>query len=110
METMLGYLWIVLIVLIIFCYKLVLRFFGIIIIPNDAIGIVNKRFVIFGSHRTLPDGAIIALNGEAGYQADTLAPGLHFWLWPWDTTFRSKNSGRLKKDISASSKQKTGVR
>ena len=60
-----------------------LRFFGVIVIPNDVIGIVNKRFVIFGMHRTLPDGSIIALKGEAGYQADTLAPGLHFWLWPW---------------------------
>jgi hypothetical protein len=37
---------------------------------------VNKKFVLFGSNRTLPDGAIIALKGEAGYQADTLAPGL----------------------------------
>ncbi len=83
METMLGYVWILLIILLIICYKLVLRFFGIIIIPNDAIGVVNKRFVIFGKHRTLPDGSIIALYGEAGYQADTLAPGLHFWLWPW---------------------------
>ena len=24
-----------------------------------------------------PDGCIVALNGAAGYQADTLAPGLH---------------------------------
>ncbi len=60
-----------------------LRIFGIIIIPNDSIGVVNKRFVIVGKFRTLPDGAIIAMNGEAGYQADTLAPGLHMLLWPW---------------------------
>ena len=72
-----------LIIILIVSYKLVLRVFGIIVIPNDVIGIVNKRFVIFGKHRTLPDGSIIALSGEAGYQADTLAPGLHFWLWPW---------------------------
>ena len=31
----------------------------------------------------LPDGEIVALNGEAGVQADTLAPGMHFGLWPW---------------------------
>lgn len=43
-----------------------------------------------GGHRgeTLcPDfaapGRFIALNGEAGLQADTLAPGLHFGYWPW---------------------------
>ncbi len=26
---------------------------------------------------------MIALNGEAGYQAETLAPGLHFGFWSW---------------------------
>jgi uncharacterized membrane protein YqiK len=83
MELLLDFWWILIIILFVVSYKFVLRFFGILIIPNDTIGIVNKRFVIFGMHRTLPDGAIIALRGEAGYQADTLAPGLHFWLWPW---------------------------
>ena len=74
---------IVLILLLMICYRLILRFFGVVIIPQDSIGIVNKKFVLVGSHRTLPDGQIIALFGEAGYQADTLAPGLHFLLWPW---------------------------
>lgn len=78
-----SYWWIFLLIILIVAYRLFLRFFGIVIIPEDSIGIVNKKFVIVGKHRTLPDGAIIALNGEAGYQADTLAPGLHFWLWPW---------------------------
>jgi hypothetical protein len=27
-----------------------------------------------------------ALNGEAGLQADTLAPGIHFGLWAWQYT------------------------
>ncbi len=63
--------------------KLLLRIFGAVIIPEDSVGIVNKKFVLFGSHRTLPDGAIIALQGEAGFQADTLPPGLHLGLWPW---------------------------
>ena len=52
-------------------------------VPEDSIGIVNKKWVLLGRNRTLPDGAIIALKGEAGLQADTLAPGIHFWLWPW---------------------------
>ena len=39
--------------------------------------------MLVGQNRTLPDGAIVALQGEAGLQADTLAPGMHFWLWPW---------------------------
>ncbi len=66
-----------------FAWKLVARLFGIIIIPDDSIGLVTKKFVLFGSHRDLPPGKIIALKGEAGLQADTLAPGLKFGYWPW---------------------------
>ena len=44
--------------------------------PRRDIGVVIKRFGL----RNLQPGQIIALRGEAGYQADTLAPGLHFWL------------------------------
>ncbi len=66
-----------------FTYYWVFRLFGIVLIPDDSVGIVNKRFVLIGEHRNLPDGALIALNGEAGIQADTLAPGIHFGYWPW---------------------------
>lgn len=65
------------------CWKPLLRLFGIIIIPDDNIGVVNKKFVLFGQFKTLPDGALVALRGEAGLQADTLPPGIHFWFWPW---------------------------
>ena len=64
-------------------YRAVARLFGIVIVPEDSVGIVNKKYVVFGQNRTLPAGAIIALHGEAGLQADALAPGLHFGLWPW---------------------------
>lgn len=73
----------VVILLLILTNRLWVRLFGIVIIPEDSIGVVNKKFVLFGGNRTLPDGAIVALKGEAGYQADTLAPGLHFGFWPW---------------------------
>ncbi len=74
-------------VLAVVFYKVILRiFFGTVIVSQDEIGIVNKKWVLFGKHRTLPDGAIIALNGEAGLQADTLAPGIHFGLWVWQYT------------------------
>jgi hypothetical protein len=66
-----------------FAYKKLLRLIGIVIVPEDSVGIVTKKFVLLGSNKTLPDGRIIALKGEAGVQADTLAPGLHWWLWPW---------------------------
>ena len=41
------------------------------------VGLVEKRF---GGR--LAEDQLIALNGEAGYQADLLMPGLYFKLWP----------------------------
>lgn len=73
----------VLVVLLLATYRLWLRLFGVVIIPNNGVGIVTKKFGLRGASSRLPDGRIIALNGEAGIQADTLAPGLHTWLWPW---------------------------
>lgn len=52
---------------------------GAVLIQERQVGIVVKRF---GS-RALAPGHLIALAGEAGYQADTLAPGLHFGFWRW---------------------------
>ena len=71
-------------VLVVLFYKFILRvFFGMVIIPEDKIGLVTKKFVLFGANKQLPDGKIIALNGEPGYQADTLAPGLYWGYWIW---------------------------
>lgn len=78
-----AYWWAFAALVLLFGYKLVFRLFGVVIIAQDSVGIINKKFVLFGRNRTLPDGAIIALNGEAGIQADTLAPGIHFGYWPW---------------------------
>jgi uncharacterized membrane protein YqiK len=64
-------------------YRVWLWLCGVHIVPDDSVGIVTKKFVLFGAHRSLPDGRIIALQGEAGYQADTLSPGMHSGLWPW---------------------------
>lgn len=82
-EVALRFWWAIAALIILFGYKLIFRLFGIVIISQDSIGIINKKFVLLGKNRTLPDGAIIALNGEAGIQADTLAPGIHFGYWPW---------------------------
>jgi uncharacterized membrane protein YqiK len=70
-------------IIVLLLYRQLLWLCGVIIVPDDSIGVVTKKFVLFGKHRRLPDGRIIALSGEAGYQADTLAPGLHLGLWPW---------------------------
>jgi len=83
----LVYLWVLPILASVIFYKTILRgFFGMVTIPEDKIGLVTKKFVLFGKDRSLPDGKIIALNGEAGYQADTLSPGYlgwGYWLWQY---------------------------
>jgi len=70
-------------------HKLVLRLLGAVIIPEDSIALLNKRWRLFGKNKNLPTGKIIALNGEAGWQADTLSPGLHWALWPWQYTVKT---------------------
>ena len=64
-------------------HRLFLRLLGVVLVPENHVALVNKKYVLFGKNRTLPDGAVIALNGEAGWQADTLPPGVYFWLWPF---------------------------
>ena len=54
-----------------------------VIVPEDKIGLVTKKFVLFGENKELPDGRIIATLGEAGFQAKALAPGIYFWKWIW---------------------------
>lgn len=78
------YWWVIPILLSIVLYKFILRFlFGMVIVPEDRIGLVTKKFVLFGEFKELPDGRIIATRGEAGFQSKTLAPGLYFWKWVW---------------------------
>lgn len=96
LTAVLHFWWVLPIVLLLVCYKVVLRVFGVIMISEDSIGIVNKKFVLFGRHKTLPDGSIVALQGEAGLQADTLAPGVHFWLWPWQYTVKRQKFTTVK--------------
>lgn len=58
---------------------LILWFLGFTVIAENEVGVVVKKF----SMTSLPAGRIVAVNGEAGYQAETLAPGWHMFLWPW---------------------------
>ncbi|MEN0052294.1 MAG: SPFH domain-containing protein [Mucilaginibacter sp.] len=75
--------WAVPVILILLMYKSVLRvFFGMVIVPDNRIGLVVKKFTLSSKSR-LPDGRIIAINGEAGMQAKALAPGLYWGMWPW---------------------------
>ena len=79
----LSFWWVFLLLLGLILYRQVFQLLGIIFIPEDKIGLVTKKFVLFGPNKELPDGRIIATKGEAGYQAQTLAPGIYFWKWIW---------------------------
>ncbi len=87
MNAILNNLSIVAVVVVVIVLLLFGKYFlwlcGVIIVPDDSIGAVTKKFVIFGANRNMLDGQIVALNSEAGYQADTLPPGLHMGFWPW---------------------------
>jgi uncharacterized membrane protein YqiK len=86
-NTILGlvssYWWIVALLLSAVFYKSIFRLFGIVIVPEDKIGLVTKKFVLFGANKELSGDRIIATNGEAGLQSDYLAPGIHYFKWPW---------------------------
>jgi uncharacterized membrane protein YqiK len=49
-------------------------------IPNNRIGVVEKLWSLKGS---VPEGQIIALRDEAGFQAEVLRGGIHFGYWRW---------------------------
>ncbi len=72
-----GLFWIVgLVVLIVAACE----FAGLRYIANNRVGVVEKLWSVRGS---VPEGGIIALDGEAGFQAEVLRGGLHFGLWRW---------------------------
>jgi len=76
--------WILIPIFGILLFKPILRILlGMVIVPEDRIGLVTKKFVLVGGNKALPDGRILATKGEAGIQAKALAPGLYWRMWPW---------------------------
>ena len=82
-DLLIAWGWILPVLLIIVFYKWTFRLFGIWIIPEDKVGIVTKKFKLFGANKILKEGEIFACNGESGIQAEVLKPGVYFWYWPW---------------------------
>jgi len=71
-----GIVWWIPLVLFLFCMVAVIVLLsGIRFVPNNRIGIVEKRF----GRRSLKSG-FIALEGEAGYQPNVLRGGLHYLI------------------------------
>ncbi|MFB2898824.1 SPFH domain-containing protein [Aerosakkonemataceae cyanobacterium BLCC-F50] len=67
---------------------------GLIVIGEREVGIVTKKFAA----KSLPAGKLIALNGEAGLQADTLPPGWHFGYFPWQYSIRKEQVIAIPQD------------
>lgn len=74
--------------LILLVITALLMYMGIVRIGETEVGLVIKKFSLNPRHSSLPSDGLIALNGEAGWQADTLAPGSHWGYWPWAYTIR----------------------
>ena len=89
-ASAMQYWWLLLLLLVPVFWKRALWFFGVIIVPDNMIGLITKKFVLWGAHKDLPPGKIVALNGEAGDQVDALASGVHYGLWPWQYTVRNE--------------------
>lgn len=82
-DLLIAWGWILPVLLMFVFYKWTFRLFGIWIIPEDKVGIVTKKFKLFGANKILKEGEIFACNEESGIQADVLKPGVYFWYWPW---------------------------
>ena len=68
--------WLAIIALkVLFVFWLTFRY-----IPNNAVGIVEK---LWSRHGSVSEGNIIALEGQAGWQAEVLRGGVHFGYWRW---------------------------
>ena len=82
------------IVLILFFLPKVGWVAGLIVIEEREVGIITKKF----SAKSLPEGQQIALNGEAGLQADTLSPGWHFGYFPWQYNVQKEPVVKIPQD------------
>ncbi|MDR3618529.1 MAG: SPFH domain-containing protein [Paludisphaera borealis] len=72
-----GLFWLVglILALAVFCELLGLRY-----IANNRVGVVEKLWAPKGS---VQEGRMMALNGEAGFQAELLRGGVHVGFWRW---------------------------
>ncbi len=70
-------LWVVLIPVLLLFSKLIL---GWVFVPNGKLALLEKTWSLKGD---LPQGMLVATNGEAGYQAELLTSGLKFFYWRW---------------------------
>lgn len=79
LSNLTSYWWILVVLALFPSAKTIL---GWVTIKENQNGAVIKKWG-FGKKSRLPEGQIIARNGEAGVWAKMLGPGLHFFYWWW---------------------------
>ncbi|HEY5140025.1 MAG TPA: flotillin family protein, partial [Methylococcales bacterium] len=79
-------LWLVFLLILIGIVIFAPQVFGLVVIGEREVGIVIKKF----AKNSLSSGRLVALEGEAGLQADTLPPGWHWGYWSWQYTVRKE--------------------
>lgn len=65
-----------------------LVFGGLVVIGERKVGILVKKFAL--TDKGLPPGRLIGMNGEAGLQADTLAPDWHWGHCSWQYSVKKE--------------------
>ena len=70
----------VLVLGIVVAARLIPWLLGVRYIPHNKVGIVEK---LWSSKGSLTGGRIVALEGEAGFQAELLRGGVHAGFFPW---------------------------
>src|SRR5437762_8753237 len=77
---MTSLMWVTVAIAVVAAILLIPTVLGMRVIPNNKVGIVEKLWSARGS---LPEGRLIAMNGEAGFQAELLRGGVHFGYRIW---------------------------
>ena len=93
LNTILSYWWVLPILVSVgfaFAWRSIGRLFaGMVSVPEDKIGLITKKFVLFGNKNQDAKG-IISTDGQAGYQAKYLEPGdlkWFYWVWQYKIDF-----------------------
>jgi uncharacterized membrane protein YqiK len=79
-ASLAGMTWVVYLVVGLVVLVVVAELLGARYISNNRVGVVEKLWSARGS---IPEGGILALNGEAGFQSELLRGGFHFGYWRW---------------------------
>ena len=64
LHIALTFWWVLAIILAALCYRLILRMFGVVLIPQNNIGIVDKRYAVVGKNRTLAEARTWVGNSQ----------------------------------------------